>query len=294
MIIKRGFTLIEMLMVVMVIGILMGMVMPALGKARTRAKYTRWMAFNSLINRDGDAFINFNFETMDYKAKVKGVLCPAVYNSASSCTAAGFDPANYAGILSPVGSGPTWLRGGGRWLRLKNALLFDGVNDYVEVFGTKLTNFIPSQQDFTILTWVNPAVLANQTLCSKTISATTNSQYNLYLATAGVRARVGNVNIQRTTPAVQRLRWHNIALVSSAKKGMSIYMNGKLMTGGTAGTILPGNYVNTLTMLVGAAHNGNATNFVYRFRGKMDEFVMYNRALSNKEILGHYQMGNPY
>jgi hypothetical protein len=71
-------------------------------------------------------------------------------------------------------------------------------------------------------------------------------------------------------------------------------MNGKLMTGGTAGTILPGNYVNTLTMLVGAAHNGNATNFVYRFRGKMDEFVMYNRALSDKEILGHYQMGNPY
>jgi prepilin-type N-terminal cleavage/methylation domain-containing protein len=293
-IIKRRFTLIEMLMVVMVIGILFGMLMPALGKAKVRAKYTRWLGYNSMVSRDPDVIINYNFETMDYKSKVKGVFYPAVFNNAAGCTAAGFDSTHYAGILSPAGSGPTWLRGGGRWLKLKNALLFDGVNDYVEVLGTKLTNFNPSQQDFTIIIWANPAIRANQTLCSKTISATTNSQYNLYMATTGVRARVGNVNIQRTTPPVQVSRWHCIALVSSVKGGMKLFMNGKLMTGGTATNVFPGNYVNNLTLLLGAAHNGNATNFVYRFRGRMDEFVMYNRALSDKEIFGYYQMGNPY
>ena len=28
------------------------------------------------------------------------------------------------------------------------------------------------------------------------------------------------------------------------------------------------------------------------FKGKMDEFLVYTRALSNKEIKGHYDMGN--
>ncbi|MFA7232041.1 MAG: LamG-like jellyroll fold domain-containing protein [Victivallaceae bacterium] len=290
---KNRFTLIEMMVVVMIIAILMSLLLPALAKARVRAKYTRWLAFNSMINRDPDAIINYNFEIMDYKVNIGGVMSPAVYNGASSCTAAGFDPVSYAGIISPRDSGPTWLRGGGRWLKLKNALLFDGVNDYVEVLGTKLTNFNPSVQDFTIIVWANPATLANQTLCSKTISATTNSQYNLFMATSWVRAIVGNVSIQKTTPPIEISKWHNIALVNSVKNGMSLYMNGKLMTGYSSAAVFPGDYVNNLTMLVGAAHNGNATNFVYRFRGRMDEFVMYTRALSKEEILGHYKMGTP-
>jgi prepilin-type N-terminal cleavage/methylation domain-containing protein len=82
-VIKKSFTIVEMMVVIAIVGILLGMMVPALGKARARAKYVRWLAFNAQSNRDPDTIINYNFEAMDFQAKINGTYYPVLYSRLS-------------------------------------------------------------------------------------------------------------------------------------------------------------------------------------------------------------------
>jgi len=301
---KSYFTLVEMFIVISIIGVLIGMMMPAFAKAQIRAKYVRWLAFNAQNNRDPDAVINYNFEAVDFQTKVNGVYTPTLYNGALGCNAPGYDSASYNGILSTTVANPRtaalnlpqWVPGGGRWLNLKNALSFNGGNSYVDIPGMKCIDFDPSTQDFTILMWVNfNAVRTVQCLFGKNNTLTGNSQYDLYL-NGSLRSRVGNSSLTETIPAIQPSTWYNIALVNKAKVGVKMYVNGTLMTGG-ATPALPLKYLATQDLVLGASNNGINARGVARFSnwfsGFMDEFVLYNKALSDIEIMGHYRMGMP-
>jgi hypothetical protein len=301
---KLYFTLVEMFIVISIAGVLIGMLLPAFAKAQMRAKYVRWLAFNTQNNRDPDTVINYNFEAIDFQTKVDGVYTPTLYNGALSCNIPGYDSASYNGILSTTVANPKtaalnlpqWVQGGGRWLYLKNSLSFNGSNSYVTIPGTKCINFDPAAQDFTILMWVNfNTVSTVQCLFGKNNTLTGNSQYDLYL-NKSLRSRVGNSSMNRTAPAILPSIWHNIALVNKAKAGVKMYVNGTLMTGGNKPS-LPVNYLATQDLALGASNNGVSAKGVPRFSnwfsGFMDEFVMYNKALSDKEIMGHYKMGTP-
>lgn len=301
---KSYFTMIEMFIVISIIGVLLGMMMPALMKAKARAKYVRWLAFNAQNNRDPDTVVNYNFEAIDFQTKINGVYTPTLYNGAQSCNIPGYDSASYNGILSTTAANPRtaalnlpqWVQGGGRWLHLKNALAFNGSNSYVNVPGIKCLNFDPSSQDFTILMWVKfNTVRRVQSLFGKNNTLTGNSQYGLYLNTS-LRSRVGNSSLTRTSPAILPSVWYNIALVNKAKVGVRMYVNGTLMTGGTT-PALPVKYLAEQDLVLGASNNGVTAGGVPRFSswfsGFMDEFIIFNRALSDKEILGQYKMGMP-
>jgi len=301
---RKSFTIVEMMVVIAIVGILMGMMLPALGKARTRAKYVRWLAFNAQNNRDPDTIINYNFEAMDFQAKIKGTYYPVLYNGAIACNAPGYDPAAYNGILSTTATTaaakknpanyPQWVRGGGRWMGMKNTLQFNGTNNYVDIPGTDSLNFDPSKNDFTVLLWVNFNSTGTRCLFGKNYTLTGNSQYDLYLSGTYISSRIGNASLQRRVPVISRANWYNIAVVNKAKTGVKMYVNGALMTGGTAKPALPSSYLVNANLLLGASHSGatgaGRANF---FAGRMDEFVMFGRALSDKEIQGQYKMGMP-
>jgi len=301
---KLYFTLVEMFIVISIIGVLIGMMMPMFAKAQTRAKYIRWLAFNAQSNRDPETVINYNFEAVDFQTKVDGVYTPTLYNGALGCNIPGYDSASYNGILSTTVTNPRtaalnlpqWVHGGGRWLNLKNSISFNGSNSYVAIPGTKCINFDPSTQDFTALMWVNfNTVKTVQCLFGKNNTLTGNSQYDLYLSSS-LRSRVGNSSLTRTMPAILPSAWQHIALVNKAKAGVKMYVNGILMTGGNK-PALPVSYLATQDMAIGASSNGVTAKGVPRFSnwfsGFMDEFAMYNKALSDKEIMGHYKMGMP-
>ena len=301
---KLCFTLVEMFIVISIIGVLIGMMMPAYAKAQKRAKYVRWLASNAQNNRDPDTVINYNFEAIDFQTKIDGIYTPTLYNGALACNMPGYDSASYNGILSTTVTNPRtaalnlpqWVQGGGRWLHLKNSLSFNGSNSYVTVPGTKCVSFDPSVQDFTVLMWVNfNTARTVQCLFGKNNTLTGNSQYDLYL-NASLRSRVGNSNLTRTIPAILPSTWYNIVLVNKAKVGVKMYVNGTLMTGGNT-PALPISYQATQDLVLGASNNGvnakGTPRFSNWFSGFMDEFLIYNKALSDKEIMGHYKMGMP-
>lgn len=301
---KNNFTIVEMLIVISIIGILMGVMLPALNKVKVRAKYTRWLAFNAKNNHDPDTIINYNFEAMDFQAKIDGTYYPVLYNGAIACKAPGYDPAAYNGVLSTTATSavakknpanyPQWVRGGGRWAGIKNALQFNGTNNFVDIPGTACLNFDPSKDDFTILLWANFNSTGTKCLWGKNYALTVNSQYDMYLSGNSITACIGNTTLQRTVPAVSRAVWYNIAVVNKAKTGVKIYINGILMSGGTTAPALPSSYLADGNLLIGGSHSGTGgigrANF---FAGRMDEFVMFKRALSDKEIMEHCKTGMP-
>ena len=75
---RKCFTLIEMIVVLSIIGVLAGLGVPSLVKAKERARYVRWLSFNNHMNSDPSTVINYNFENTDFKTTYQGVSLPAL------------------------------------------------------------------------------------------------------------------------------------------------------------------------------------------------------------------------
>ncbi len=211
---KRRFTLIELIIVAAVIGILLGILMPSLSKARQKAKSVRWLAFNALANRDGDTVLNYNFMYDDYAVRSGGTLSPALRNGAVGCTINGFEPKDYDGLLE---GGYEWRKGAGRWSGYNSALQFDGISALVRIPGERILNFNPLEGDFTAMAWVSfDKLTSSQTLFSKS-DFPVSSQYDLSVKNSKVDATAGGVS-NSWKASIPDSRWTHVALVCSNGK----------------------------------------------------------------------------
>ena len=148
------FTLIEILIVFVIMGILFAMLLPMLSDAKIQAKYVRWLAFNRACSNDPTCVINFNFQGDGYafQAPPPGDV---LVNSAAGSQSADFSPKFYNGYLRNKNGGQhnfKWVRAG-RYGKFKWALQFNGTDTYVLIPTTQEVDFTPCNS-FTILCWV--------------------------------------------------------------------------------------------------------------------------------------------
>ena len=288
---RKSFTLIEILLVTVILGILAGLLLPSLSKTRKRARHVNWVAFNNHWNADPHTVLNLSFHSEGFLMNYQGSMEPAIRNSAIGCEAEGFDSKNYDGRL--VGA-PEWVIGGGRW-GYNDALQFDGKNDYIEIPGTKALDFNTTDDDFTVSLWVNLDKLTGQDLLFSKSDSPTEPQYATTLQNKGVLAEVGTAASSFSTPLPEKGKWTHYALVFNNGE-LEMFCNGTLMNGRADPKKIKTKINSSSTLLIGAAvaDKKNKSKIQFNIQGRIDEFLLFSRALSRAEINAIFTMGSPY
>ena len=304
---RWDFTIIEMLFAIVIIAILTSLLMPAIGESRARARFVRWLQFNKQCSTDPACVVNLNFQEGD-----GGIL----KNSAKGHEGEGFNATDYNGIIK---GDYEW--GKGRWWKGKKAVQFDGVSTYIEIPEDKHINFDGSD-NFTIIIWVKFDYLDNWTgifgKCYMRNSTTGYSQYSVYYkgtkaskknAAGQFELDIGNesvdydnVNAFSDGDDINNLNWFQLVLrnrVVNDKQEVDLFLNGQKLKSNHVSTTGFKTYKCEAPLAIGCIrwlvvdtasgdNSGKPGNFL---KGKVDEFLIYSRALSNNEIMGHYVMG---
>ena len=280
------FTMIEVLVVLGVISILATGLMPRLNASRKKAQYVRWKAFNNSLNSDPSLVLNLDFEFPDTTIDSPSGRVPAVLNRAEGCDIENFVGQDYHGVMR---NSPEWRRG--RWPN-KWALQFNGSNTYVDVQKRNAVNFDPSDDDFTVTAWVNFDRLGyGDTIFSK-CAWLASAQYDVYHLTGGrLEADVGGGSPWGIFPntGLAPNEWHQVVLRNTDGR-FQLYFDGEQMS--NTGGDVSGSGTSNANFRIGCAGNsGGGTS--YHFKGRIDEVLMFRRALTPAEIKGHYEMGAP-
>ncbi|MBN1864372.1 MAG: prepilin-type N-terminal cleavage/methylation domain-containing protein [Victivallales bacterium] len=192
---RKGFTMIEVMMTIGIILILAALLFPALNQAKTQARFTRWKAFNEMVNGDPDCVVNFNFQSKDSR----------LVSRAEGCDTSDFMREAYDGILN---GDFAWTDG--RWPKLKRALMFNGSDTYVVMEGGTANNFA-GEGSFTITCWVRFDNLDQiNTLISKVNSGAT--QYELFAADSQIGAILFGEELSVGSSDIEKDKWVHLAL----------------------------------------------------------------------------------
>ena len=336
--VRSGFTFIEITMVVLLLGVLMAIMLPVLGRAKDRAKFIKWYAFNRQCANDPACIVNFNMQ------EGEGTT---LNNICAGADVENFKANEYNGTFMKNNGGKSniqWIKSGGRWSKYgyKYALQFNGADTYVIIPGTQGLDFTP-YDEFTVLMWAKFDKLGlGDCPFSKSLWGTEQDaavQYDIYSNPFAGSFGQGSFDADVFTTCgtwmnthvdFNKAGWVHLALrylytgrdANGEPTGqISVFINGAALgafanttnenpdtASATGWKACTGNGLN-VPMVLGAAgcyrkywspgtYDKNKAGILsnelmlkFFFKGRMDEFLLYKRALSDREIYNHYDSG---
>ena len=258
-----GFTLIELMIALTIIGILASFVMVSTRKAIDRAKIAKTLAWDSSLysSLGADCVGDWEFDMGD------------------GTTARDFSGNGNDGIIhgaSPTDDTPNHSLG--------KALSFNGSSDYVDCGNGSSLDITDA---ITIEAWVKPNTGYKSDYRNIVSKDTTGNTWNLLTNkdTGVIRFWVAG-NVLNGITALPENKWTHVVATYDAKEeanNQKVYFNTDLDNQGTVtGNISVSDAVVAIGKYVGGS---------YPFSGLIDQVRIYNEALDSAEIKEHYLAG---
>lgn len=273
-----GFSLLELLVVIVIISLLVSIVLPVIARARCQAKLVRRQAGQASMRIDPGLIAYYSFENevgADPGELINKAIGPVLQK--------GYPPQQLDATMNN-----TALTGDGRCG--KTTAAFNGSTTSIDCQRSKSLDL---GANATFMAWINRTSGTNQQDVVTLHSVSENAGYAFFLHNNRTTLQWGtgsgswpSSGTVTANTQIKRREWMHIA---ATRRGSTLryYLNGA-PDGQFTVTATPAK-MSTQNMLIGA--NTFQANFAH-FLGYIDEVAIYNRALDDDEIRTWYTIGN--